>query len=62
MLDWGAWVIVAAIAWPDGHIDSYTPTTLFDQPACLVEAQQINHRWNTAGLIGFATCRKVGER
>lgn len=60
MITWGAWVIVAAIAWPDGHIDSYTPTTLFDQQACIAEAQQINHRWLAGGTVGFATCRKIG--
>ena len=59
MIDWGAWVIVAAIAWPGGHIDSYAPTTLFDEPACIAEAKVINARWHDAGVIGFATCRKV---
>jgi hypothetical protein len=59
MPDLGSWVIVAAIAWPGGHIDSYTPTTQFDQPACIAEAQAINHRWRDAQIVGFATCRKA---
>lgn len=62
MTDLGAWVIVAAIAWPGGHIDHYTPTTLFDEPSCIAEAQTINHRWHEADIDGVATCRKVGER
>ena len=61
MTDAAVWLIVAAIAWPDGHIDSYTPTTQFDQPGCIAEAQAINHRWHDAKIVGFATCRKVRQ-
>ena len=63
MIDWGTWVIVAAIAWPDGHTDCYHPQTLLDEPACIATAKQINHRWHDAHIVGFATCQLAqGDR
>lgn len=62
MPDLGAWVIVAAIAWPGGHIDHYTPTTRFPEAGCIAEANAINHRWHEANIVGFATCRPAQVR
>ena len=60
-MDWGSFVIVAVLIWPDGHSDVYKPTTLFDETACFRQAKQINVEWERSQITGFATCRRAGE-
>ena len=56
MVDWGAWVIVAALAGAGNNVFIYRPSTRFDLPACVRQAKDINQRWHHAGIAGFATC------
>ena len=58
-MDWGAYVIVAAIIWPNGQVADYHPTTLFDKDACIREAIQINDEWREEGRHGFASCMQA---
>ena len=51
-----AWVIVAAILWPDGYQDTYRPTTQFDLQSCQRQAAAINRDWRQSGIVGVATC------
>ena len=60
-MNWGAFVIVATLLWPDGRLDTYTPSTRFDASACLAAATQINREWQTAAVHGFATCRAADK-
>ena len=51
------YVIVAAIISSSGQFETYNPSTVFDEMACIKEARDINARWRTSGIDGFATCR-----
>jgi hypothetical protein len=61
MVDWGAWVIVAALAGAGNTVFIYRPSTRFDLPACVRQAKDINQRWHHAGIAGFATCNLAGH-
>jgi hypothetical protein len=56
-----AWVIVAAILWPDGFQDIYRPTTQFDLQSCQREAAAVNRDWRQSGIVGIATCTAAAQ-
>lgn len=60
-MDWGTYVIVASILWPDGKLDTYRPTTRFDEIACFKEARRLNAEWHASETMGMAVCRKAPE-
>ena len=56
MVDFGVYVIVASIVWPNNVMTTYRPETRFDISACRTQAADINKRWREASIVGFATC------
>lgn len=59
-MDWGAYVIIAAV-WLNGQTAAYHPSTLFDREACIKQAAQINADWRAQDVHGIATCKKTDD-
>lgn len=68
MIDFGAWVISAAIVCTGrvqidglphdctGKVERFAPKTLFEASDCWALSRAINKRWNEQNVVGFAKC------
>jgi hypothetical protein len=73
VIDFGAWVISAAIVCTGrvqidgqphdctGKVESFAPQKRFSEWACGEIARDINHRWNQQNIVGFAKCVPAGN-